>query len=381
MFDIKRKFSSQKKGVSINYALCSMLYALCSMLLVSCGDVTAPAPPGGTRTDAHSVRPGQLKKVSYTDLPGWRDDDVRYALKAFRNTCRAKISYAGRVIPDRYLLEEKCQLMPSESADIPTVRAWFESHFQPYKVYNDDGGTKGTFTGYYSPVVNACRTQTARCSAPVMDTPTDGRNYKGVDSKTIVKNRIGRVIYWINPIDLQDMGSATLILEDGTRVKLNVASTNDLPFNGIGGQLMKRGIRPPDGYGMKSVRAYLKQNPALGQELVDNNPRYVYYRESPNLDVIGTMGIPISKIRTIAVDTGIYTLGMPMFIDTYLSDNSKFQRLMIAQDTGGAIKGWIRADIFFGVGDNAFEYAQGQYSSGEMYLLMPKQYQYVKPSW
>ena len=337
-------------------------------------DLSSPTHVGN-----NSKIPSNMKAVSYSELPGWRDDDVRYALQAFRNTCKAKIQYTGAVVPDEALMREKCNMLPSASADIATVRAWFESNFQPYQVYNENGGKTGTYTGYYSPVVHACRHQTAKCSVPIMDVPNDGRKYKGIDSKTLVKNRVGRVIYWIDPIDLQDMGSATLILEDGSKVKLNVASTNDLPFNGIGGQLKKRGIRPDGGYTMKAVRAYLKSHRDLAQELVDNNPRYVYYREADNFDVIGKMGVKISKIRTVAMDDSIYTLGMPVYINTTLSDGRSFNRLMIAQDTGGAIKGWIRADIFFGVGDEAFDAAHGQHSQGQMFILMPKEYSYVKP--
>ncbi len=357
-----------------NRFLRGVLAALCLVAIAGCD--LSPSRHSGD----DSVVPGNLRRVSYSDLPGWRDDDVRYALQAFRNSCRAKIQYTGRVIPDRALVEEKCNSLPSASADVATVRAWFESNFQPYQIYDDSYSDKGKFTGYYSPVVQACRTQTAKCSAPIMDTPTDGRNYKGVDSKTLVKNRIGRVIYWIDPIDLQDMGSATLILEDGQKVKLNVASTNDLPFNGVGSQLLKRGIKPDGGYNMKSVRAYLKQHRDLANELIDNNPRYVYYREATNFDVVGKMGVKLSKIRTLAVDDSIYTLGMPVYISTNLSDGRKFRRLMIAQDTGGAIKGWIRGDIYFGVGDEAFEFAHGQNARGEMFILMPKEYEYVKPA-
>ncbi|MDR1696604.1 MAG: MltA domain-containing protein [Rickettsiales bacterium] len=353
-----------------------------TLTLFSCGDLTDSGPSSGaTRTSNVSKIPsGNLKPVRFSELPGWRADDVRYALRAFRATCAAKMQYAGRVQPDQFLVMEKCKTLPNEKSDVATVRAWFESNFQPYKIYDAQGKTSGLFTGYYSPVVNACRTQTSKCSVPIMDTPTDGRKYKGVDSKTLVRNRVGRVIYWIDPIDLQDMGSATLILEDGTKVKVSVASTNDLPFNGIGAQLQKRGVKPDGGYNMKSVRKYLKEHRALANELIDNNPRYVYYRQAANFDVVGKMGVPLSKIRSIAMDTDIYTLGMPVWVDTYLSTGEKFQRLMVAQDTGGAINGWVRADIYFGVGDEAFEYAHGQYSKGEMYMLMPKVYEYVKPT-
>ena len=339
----------------------------CLLSLNGCGLFEWPGLTGDT-----GKVPGNLKRVGYGELRGWKNDDHRHALKAFRNTCAGKIQYGGAVVPDERLMREKCKFLPSESADKETVRLWFEAHFQPYKASDD---TNGRFTGYNSPVVKACRRQTAECSAPIMDKPTDGRAYKGVDSKTIVSERIGNIIYWIDPIDLQDMGSATLILEDGSKAWLSVASTNDLPFNGIGSQLLARGIRPPDGYDMRSVRKYLKENRALANELIANNPRYVYYAPSATSAVVGNMGVPLTKIRSVAIDRNIYTLGLPVYLDTKLSANGNaFRRLMVAQDTGGAVVGYNRADIYFGVGDEALKYAGGQSEPGQMYILMPKEY-------
>ena len=149
--------------------------AVCAVFVLASCDLSTP-----TSSFDNSVLPANFKKVSYSQMPGWRDDDVRYALQAFRNSCRAKIQYVGRVIPDKELFAEKCRMLPSASADIKTVRAWFESHFQPYQIYNDNGGDKGTYTGYYSPIIPGCRTKTAQCNEPLMGIPTDGRNYKGV---------------------------------------------------------------------------------------------------------------------------------------------------------------------------------------------------------
>lgn len=355
----------------------SFIGIFCAFTLASC-DLSTPTHQGD-----NSVIPSNLRKVSYNDLPGWDNDDVRYALQAFRNSCKAKIQYTGKVIPDRALFEEKCQMLPSASADVATVRAWFESNFQPYQVYDDNGGKRGTYTGYYSPIIPACRTKTAQCNEPLMGVPTDGRNYKGVDKKTIVNNKIGRVLYWANIVDVQNIqiqGSGMLQLEDGKMVKLNFAAVNDMPFKSIGEQLRSRGIRPEGGYSADAVWQHLKKNPSLAKEVIYNNPRYVYFYESVPPDVIGKLGTPLSKIRSIAMDDDIYTLGMPVYIDTNLSDGRRFSRLMIAQDTGSAIRGWIRADIFFGKGDEAYKFAHGQHSQGQMFILMPKEYTYVKPS-
>ena len=354
------------------------LFAICMAGFLSACDLSTPRHSGN-----NSVVPSNLKRVSYNALPGWRDDDVRYALQAFRNSCKAKIQYTGRVVPDRELFEEKCRTLPSASADVATVRAWFESNFQPYQIYTDNGGRTGTYTGYYSPVIPACRTRTAQCNEPLMGIPTDGRNYKGVPKKDIVEKKIGRVLYWANIVDVQNIqiqGSGMLKLDDGTNVKLNFAAVNDMPFKSIGEELRTRGIRPDGGYSADAVWTYLKQHPDLARDVIYKNPRYVYFYESVPPDVIGKLGTPLSKIRSIAMDTDIYTLGMPVYISTNLSDGRKFQRLMIAQDTGSAIKGWIRADIFFGKGDEAYKFAHGQHAQGEMFILLPKVYEYVKPT-
>ena len=238
---------------------------LCLAALTSC-DVSTP-----THSGDNSVIPSNLRMVSYNELPGWRDDDVRYALQAFRNSCRAKIQFTGRVIPDRALFAEKCRMLPSASADVATIRAWFESNFQPYQIFDDNGGDTGLYTGYYSPIIPGCRTKTAQCNEPLMGVPTDGRNYKGVPKKQIVEQQIGRPLYWANIVDVQNIqiqGSGMLQLDDGTMVKLNFAAVNDLPFKSIGEQLRARGIRPPNGYSADAVWQYLKQNPTLAREVI-----------------------------------------------------------------------------------------------------------------
>ena len=362
-------------GKILSRVFCAVL---CAFMLASC-DLSAP-----THSGDDSVAPSSnLKRVSYSDLPGWRDDDVRYALQAFRNSCKAKIQYKGRVIPDRALFDEKCRMLPSASANVATVRAWFESHFQPYKIYNDDGTDRGTYTGYYSPIIRGSRTKTAEYNEPLMGVPTDGRNYKGVEKKKIVEQKIGRVLYWANIVDVQNIqiqGSGMLQLDDGKMVKLNFAAVNDMPFKSIGEELRRRGIRPDGGYSADAVWKHLKANPKLARDVIYKNPRYVYFYESVPPDVIGKLGTPLSKIRSVAMDDSIYTLGLPVYISTNLSDGRKFQRLMIAQDTGSAIRGWIRADIFFGKGDEAYKYAHGQHAQGQMFILMPREYIYVKPS-
>lgn len=345
--------------------------------LTSC-DLSTPSPHQGNNAVVPS---SNLKPVSFSALPNWENDDVRYALQAFRNTCRAKLQYTGRVIPDAALVQEKCNMLPGAGSDVKTVRAWFESHFQPYKVYDASGNTTGTFTGYYSPTIPACRTKTAKCNEPLMAAPSNPAEYKNVHKKKIVENKIGRVLYWADMVDVQNIqiqGSGMLSLDDGSTVKLNFGGTNDMQFKSIGEQLRTRGIKPDGGYSADAVWKYLKKNPSIAREVIYNNPRYVYFREAESKNVIGKLGTPLSRIRSLAVDDSIYTVGMPVYVNTKLSDGRKFQRLMIAQDTGSAIRGWIRADIFFGAGDDAYKFAHGQHAQGEMFILLPKEYVNVR---
>jgi membrane-bound lytic murein transglycosylase A len=274
-------------------------------------------------------------------------------------------------------MEEKCRFAPANSAELETVRKWFEDHFQAYRVHDEAGGKHGRMTGYYSPTIPASRYKTAQMSEPLMGLPTDGRNFKGVEKKRILAEGIGTPLYWAHPVDVQNIqiqGSGMISLEDGRLVKLNFASTNDVPFNSPGRQLQDKGIRPPDGMSAKAVWDFLKTDPKLAREIIDGNPRFVYFSEAEAFDVIGKLGVPLQKIRSIAVDDSIYTLGVPMFLDTQLSDGTRFQRLMVAQDRGEAIKGWVRTDIFFGTDATAERFASGQNHQGTKFVLLPKPY-------
>lgn len=338
-------------------------------LLISCGTNKNIYKPN------KEYVPNNLEKVSYSSIPNWKNDDLRYALQSFRNSCRAKIQYKGLVVPKEYLLQSKCRNLPNASASNKEVRLWFENNFQPYKIYDNNNKSFGTFTGYYSPVIPACTQKTNFCNEPIMAKPKNNINFKNIPKKRIVNEKIGEILYWANIVDVQNLqiqGSGVLKVNNGKYVKLNFSGTNDMPFKSIGTQLKNRGIRPKDGYSANSVWTYLKQHPSLAKELIYNNPRYIYFKPSTSHAVIGKLGTPLSQIRSIAVDDSIYTLGLPMYISTQTFDGKTFQRLMIAQDTGSAIKGWIRADIFFGSGDIAYKYAHSQHSQGEMYILMPK---------
>ena len=354
----------------------SFIFPLFSLLLLTgCPDNRAREHvPGGP---ARNVIPSHFQRVSFNDLPGWREDDVRYALLAFRQSCRGRINTADslRVIPDARRVEELCRHLPRESASVATVRTWFEANFQPFRVRDPQGNSLGLYTGYYAPVIPGCRVRTAHCNEPLMAVPTDGREFRGVPRERIVREMIGRPLYWANIVDVQNIqiqGSGTIRLECGTHVRLGFAAVNDMPFRSPGQQLIERGIRPAGGMSAGAVSDHLRKYPALAREVITNNQRYVFFQRSPTADVVGAMGVPLTRIRSIAIDNTIYSLGMPVFVDTRLSNGAPFRRLMVAQDTGGAIRGWIRVDLYFGEGPEAFEWASGHHHRGEKFIFMPR---------
>lgn len=339
--------------------------------LASCSIVPEPEPY------KNQISPN-LKEVSYSKLDGWRDDDLRYAVKAFKRSCLSKQlihpQFYGKIVANNKLLLEKCSSAPSEKTSIREIRKWFEDNFQPYQIYSDEGKDTGLFTGYYSPVIKASKKKSAEFNEPLMAVP-QGKNFKGVPRKTIVDKKLGKPLYWANKVDVQNIqiqGSGLIKLENGKLVKLNFAGHNDLPFKSIGAELKKRNITPAGGHKASAVWEHLKKNPKLADELIDANQRYIFFKEAVEHDAIGKLNVPLTKIRSIAVDDSLYTLGLPMFIDTKLANGKNFQRLMMAQDTGSAIRGWIRADIFFGFGEEAEQFASPQYSQGKMYVLLPK---------
>jgi len=357
----------------------SLLSALCSVFLLTGCPAPQRAPQPTVMADSSSVIPSHFQAVGFDQLPGWREDDVRHALVAFRQTCRGRINYSQnlRVIPDRALMEEKCNTMPPESASVAVVRQWFENHFQPFKVRNEQNQTRGVFTGYYIPTINACRRRTAHCNEPLMALPRCGRDVRNIPRERIVREQMGEVLFWANLVDVQHIqiqGTGRIVLEDGTHKQLNFAAVNDMPFRSLGEQLRQRGIRPEGGFTASGVMDHLRANPALAREVINNNPRYVWFQVAAAPDIIGALNVPLTRLRSIAIDNTIYSLGLPVWVDTQLSNGAPFRRLMIAQDTGGAIRGWIRVDLYFGEGPDAHRWAEGQFHRGEKYIFMPRVY-------
>ncbi len=292
--------------------------------------------------------------------------------------------------------------MPSSAA----ARQYFETHFTPWALVNPDGSRHGLVTGYYEPLLEGSRQASTRHRWPIRGVPADmltielgdlhpelkGKRVRGrlegnrvvpywnrSELMAIAERLPAPVLFWAaDPIELfflQVQGSGQVQLPDGTRARVGYADQNGHPYRSIGRWLIDQGELTLENASMQGIKAWAKNNPERLRELLDTNPSYVFFRELPPSGggPIGAQGVPITAERSLAIDPRFTPLGAPVFLDTSfpLSDRP-LRRLMIAQDTGGAIKGPVRADFFWGFGDAAGATAGRMRQQGRMWVLLPR---------
>lgn len=345
-----------------------------------------------------------LKVVGYAELPGWAGDDHKAALAAFRVSCTRLVKLGADRRLGRAALAGTAGAWrePCTAADTATdARDFFETHFRPVAVTRTTGS--GLFTGYYEPLLRGSLTADATYRVPLHKRPDDMITVELGDFRDDLKGKrvTGRVtgrklvpyfsrgeivdgaldgrdleLVWVDdPVDaffLQIQGSGVVALPDGSRMRVGYAAQNGHRYFAIGRELIRRNVVPRERMSMQAIRAWLAANPAEGDKVMRMNPSYVFFRENKAAGAIGAQGVVLTPDRSLAVDRRIYPMGVPIWIDTRLPDDKPLQRLMLAQDTGGAIRGPVRGDIFFGAGDAAGELAGRMKQAGDWYLLLPK---------
>jgi membrane-bound lytic murein transglycosylase A len=285
------------------------------------------------------------------------------------------------------------------------ARRFFEDNLRPYAIAAADGNTGGLVTGYYEPLLRGSRSRTNGFAQPVRGVPED---LLTIDLSTVfpelkdkrVRGRLegNKVVpYWTrgeieargdrlpartllyvdDPVELfflQVQGSGRVRLPDGALVRLNYADQNGHPYQSIGRVLVDRGDLKLEEASMQGIQAWGRANPARLPELLNANPSYVFFREVPNTPggPVGALGVPLTAERSIAVDPRSVPLGAPVFLATTRPNSARpLNRLVLAQDTGGAIKGAVRADFFWGFGKEAGEQAGRMKQTGRMWVLLP----------
>lgn len=346
--------------------------------------------------------PLRLKQTTFADLPGWQDSDPQGALTAFQRSCASLVQkddktpmggYAGTVGDWR----PACIMAAHQ--DGKNARGFFERYFVPFQVFA--GRVKeGRFTGYYEPQIEGSRSKHGAYQTPVYGRPADlitvdlgafrpalaGEKIAGkiegnklvpyASRAEIAKNGLNAPVlfYAKDPIALfflHIQGSGRVLFEDGSQARVAYAAQNGQPYTAIGKTLIARGV-PREGMSMQVIRAWLKNHPGEAEAVMNSDASYVFFDlqpvGEPSLGAKGAQGVPLTPLSSLAVDSRLHALGTPF----YVSGSFPLGHLFIAQDIGGAIRGPIRGDVYFGYGSKAESGAGQQNQSGRFYALLPK---------
>jgi len=377
---------------------------LCTLIvLLAVGGCAGPGekPPGKPPAATQAPPQPPLQEADWGDLPGWDSDDPSLAWEALLRSCDAierkvewrEVCAAARVLPN---------------PDRANAGKFFRDYFKAYRVVAKDGYDVGLVTGYYEPLLHGSRAPDGRYRYPVYGIPDDllvidladlypelsGKRMRGrVEGRRVVpyyeRSEIengygalaGKELAWVDdPIELfflQIQGSGRVLLENGQTLRLGYADQNGHPYRSIGRRLVDDGDLPLERASMEGIKAWARKNPDRVRALLDHNASYVFFRELPG-DLpgpIGALGVPLTPRRSLAVDRSIVPLGAPVFISTtFPLTDQPLNRLMLAQDTGGAIRGPVRADFFWGFGPTAAEEAGKMKQPLRMWVLLPRDY-------
>ncbi len=367
-----------------------------------------PPPPPPAETPSGIPR-AELEPVSFTALPGWPEPRLAEAVPAFRRSCAILLErpddqplgppQAGRIADWRPI----CAELDTVGEQAGALQAFLERSFIPYVVH-DRGEPHGLFTGYFEAELRGARRPDATHNVPIYRRPADlltvelgefredlaGENIVGrvEDQRFVPYHRRGAIddgvlagrnleLLWLaDPIDafvLHVQGSGRVILPNGEVVRIGYAGNNGHAYRSIGRELIDRGALALNEASWQGIRRWVEDNPSEARGLLAANPRYVFFREIEGEGPIGALGVALTAGRSLAVDPRHVPLGVPVWLDTVMPNSDQpLQRLMLAQDKGGAITGVVRGDFFWGYGAPALAQAGKMKSRGRYFLLLPK---------
>ncbi len=340
-----------------------------------------------------------MTPTTFGALPGWEQDDLRQAMPAFLQSCRGlanKADWKAVCAAARAL----------DTGDGAAVRRFFETWFVPNLVRAADGADTGLITGYYEAMLYGARKRGGAYQTPLYRVPDDlltvdlgglypqlkGMRLRGrLSGKTVVpySSRAeiarapfnGKELLWVSdPVEaffLEVQGSGRVQFESGETVRVAYADQNGHPYKAIGRWLVEQGELTAEQATAQGIRAWIVANPNRRQELFNVNPSYIFFREEklpdPSLGPKGALGVPLTPGRSVAIDPSFIPLGAPLFLaTTEAASEVPMQRLMMAQDTGGAIRGAVRADFFYGFGPDAVDRAGKMKQRGQVWVLLPR---------
>lgn len=337
----------------------------------------------------NNVSQAFVQEVDFDELDGFYDDDLSLALEVFKKDCHGSKRFK--------MFKNICQKAQVSN----DAEAFFTSNFSAYKLLNNNGLDKGVITGYYEPLLHGSLTKSKEFAYAIYKTPKDmitvdlskvypalkkyrlrgkivGNKLIPYESrKDMLKNKNLEPICYVNSkVDLfflQIQGSGKVQLEDGTILNIAYANQNGRRYKSVGKYMLKKGYIGNTTASLQGMKEFFAKNPDKVDEILNHNDSYVFFRNSKK-GASGSLGTQLTAKRNLAVDRKYIPLGMPVFISTSNPvTRTKINQLMVAADTGGAIKGEIRADFFWGYGQEALKYAGKMKEQGKLYILVPKE--------
>ena len=353
-----------------------------------------------------------LSQARFADLPGWSEDRQGEALVALQRSCRRILTLpdAQLVGPAGYARPASTWRAACEQAlrlhadDDTAARAFLEGNFVPFAAADNDS-RDGLFTGYYEPELHGARAPDARYRVPLHGRPADlvtvdlalfkpewkGQRITGrLDNGTLkpyptraeiengaLRNAKSEIVWVDDAVDaffLQVQGSGRIVFADGSVMRVGYAAQNGHPYVAIGRELIARGALTRDNVSMQSIRAWLAANPKEAAGVMNLNPSYVFFRQLEGDGPLGSEGVVLTPGRSLAVDRAFLAMGLPVWLDAEdpLDPARRLRRLVVTQDTGGAIRGPVRGDVFWGHGPEAAERAGRMRSQGRYWILLPR---------
>ncbi len=307
----------------------------------------------------------KLRETSCRDLPGWEQDNFSEALPALLKSCQKPSEQWADFCED---------LQDYRYATSSQIKAFLEQRLTPYIVVSY-GKPNGTFTGYYEAELTGTRERVHDGQVPIYGLPDGYENGEKYDSREDIEEDgiDAPIIAWADdPVELfilHVQGSGRMITPDG-EIKLGYAGNNGRTFVGLWTLLREYGVTGL--HSMPQMKAWLQAHPKEAREIMQGNPRYIFFKENYGDSPYGSAGAVLTPKRSIAVDRQYIPMHTPMWLDTKDPNGIPLQRLVVAQDVGNAIKGPVRADFFWGHGEEAFNNAGRMKSNGRYFILLPK---------
>jgi membrane-bound lytic murein transglycosylase A len=361
----------------------------------------APEPAPQPESTQPSAPPAKTAFVpgTFADLPGWSRDDLRAAWPAFQSSCS--------VIGKRADWKEACSIARTVNAgDERAVRLFFETFLVPHRVIAPDGSDSGLVTGYYEPLLRGARKQGGPYQTPLYKVPDDmltidlagvypelkGKRLRGrLQGRKVVpyasREEIaradfsGKELLWVDdPVEaffLEVQGSGRVQLDSGETVRVAYADQNGHPYKSIGKWLIEQGELTSEQASAQGIKAWIAGHPTRRQELLNVNPSYVFFKEEklpdPNVGPKGSLGVPLTPQRSVAVDPLAVPYGTVLWLDTTEPmATTPLRRAVMAQDTGSAISGAVRIDYFWGWGAQAETQAGRMKQPLRLWALWPR---------